>query len=145
MISTSNTEKAKELIKKAKKPVILQAQNDEFNRKMLEYGKFDTLLSPEKGKRGRTLRQIDSGFNHVLARIATKNKIALGIDAEELRKLPKEEKALRIERVIQNIKLCRKAKTKLKLLNFKDKRDALALLTSLGASSQQAKQAVTQT
>ncbi len=142
MISTSNTEKAKELIKRAKKPVIVKAQNDEFNRKMLEYGKFDILLSPEAGKRQRTLRQIDSGFNHILAKIAAKNKIAIGIDLEELRKLPKDEKALRLERIIQNIKLCRKTKTPLKLLNVRDKRDAFSLLASLGASSQQAKQAI---
>lgn len=142
MISTPNIEQAKSLIKSSReKPVIVQSQNDNFNRKIVEYGRFDILLGVEKGNKQRSLRQIDSGFNHVLAKIASKNKVALGIDAEELRSLPLEEKAVRMERIIQNIKICRKAKVKIKLLNFKDERDASSLLISLGASSQQIKEA----
>jgi len=143
MISTLNIEQAKNQIKKSKeKPIIVRAQNDEFNRKMLEYGKFDIILNIEAGNRQRTLRNIDSGFNHVLAHIATKNKIAIGIDMEELSKLEKQEQALRFERIIQNIEICRKAKTKIRLLNYKDKKDAFAFLISLGASTQQAKEAL---
>lgn len=143
MISTSNIEQAKNLIKKAtEKPLIVKAQNDEFNRKILEYGKFDIILNIEAGNRGRSLRNIDSGFNHVLANIATKNKIAIGINMQELIGLEKHEQALRFERIIQNIEICRKAKTKIRLLNYKDKKDAFAFLTSLGASTQQAKEAL---
>ena len=143
MISTSNIEQAKNQIKKSKeKPLIILAQNDEFNRKLLEYGKFDILLSPESGQRARTLRNIDSGLNHVLAHIAAKNKIAIGIDMEELNKLPKKEQALRLERIIQNIKICRKAKVKIALLNWKDRKDAFSFLISLGASTQQAREAI---
>ena len=145
MISTPNIEQVKSLIKKEKqekvKPVIIRAQNDDFNRKILECGHFDILLGIESGKKQRSLRQIDSGFNHVLAKIASKNKVSLGIDMEELRSLPKEEKARRIERIIQNIILCRKSKVKIKLLNIRDEKDAFAFLSSLGASSQQAKEA----
>src|SRR3989304_5539869 len=114
MINATNIEQAKGLIKSSKeKPIIVQAQNDDFNRKILEYGKFDILLSPEAGKRKRTLRNIDSGFNHILARIAAKNKVAVGIDIDEIARLTKEEKAKRLERIIQNIKTCRKAKTRI--------------------------------
>lgn len=143
MISTTNIEQAKNLIKISKeKPIIVLAQNDDFNRKILEYGKFDILLGIESGKRGRTLRNIDSGFNHVLAKIAFKNKVALGIDMHELSQLEKKEKAERLERIMQNIKLCRKSKTKIILLNYKDKKDAFSFLTSLGASTKQAKEAL---
>ena len=143
MISTSNLEQAKNLIKKSKeKPLIVEAQNDDFNRKILEYGHFDTILGIERGDRKRTLRNIDSGFNEVLAHIASKNRVALGIDLEELNKLQKKEQALRLERIIQNIKLCRKAKVKIKLMNIKDKKEAFAFMTSLGASTQQAKEAL---
>lgn len=142
MIDTTNIEQAKNLIKKEEKPVIVLAQNDEFNRKILEYGKFNILLSIERGKRQRTLRTIDSGLNHVLAEIATKNKISIGIDMEELRNLEKEEKANKLEKIKQNIKICRKAKTRLALLNYKDKKDAFAFLISLGASTQQAQEAL---
>ena len=143
MINTTNIEEAKKLIKMSKeKPVVILAQNDEFNRKILEYGKFDILLSVERGNRRRTLRTIDSGLNHVLAEIATKNKISIGIDMEELRTLGKEEKANRLEKIRQNIKICRKAKTRLVLLGYKDSKDAFAFLISLGASTKQAKDAI---
>jgi RNase P/RNase MRP subunit p30 len=143
MISTSNIEQAKNLIKKSKeKPLVVEAQNDEFNRKILEYGHFDILLGVEKGNRKRTLRNIDSGFNEVLAHIATKNRVSLGIDLEEVSNLPRDQQALRLERIIQNIKLCRKSKVKIVLLNIKDKKDAFAFLISLGASTPQAKEAI---
>jgi len=143
MISTSNIEQAKNEIKKTKeKPIIVLAQDDEFNRKILEYGKFDILLSPERGKRKDSLKQIDSGLNHVLARIATKNKIAIGIDISGISKLEKKEKAKILEKIVQNIKICRKAKTKLKLINYKDRLGALSFLISIGASTQQAKEAL---
>jgi RNase P/RNase MRP subunit p30 len=143
MINTSNLEQAKILIKKAtEKPIIIRAQNDEFNRKMLEYGHFDIILGIEGGDRKRSLRNIDSGFNHVLANIAAKNKIAIGIDMQELSGLPIAEKARRLERIIQNIQICRKAEARIILLNYHNKRDALALLTSLGCSTQQAKEAL---
>lgn len=146
MISTTNIEQAKNLIKKEKqkgiKPIIVQAQNDEFNRKILEYGHFDILLSPEAGKRERNLRNIDSGFNEVLGKIATKNNIAIGIDMQELSSLSKEEKAKRLERIIQNIKIAKKTKTKIVLLNYKDRKDAIAFMISLGSSTKQAKQSL---
>ena len=143
MISTSDIEQTKKLIKSEKvKPIIVRAQNDNFNRKILEYGKFDILVSVEAGKRQRTLRNIDSGFNHVLAKIAEKNKVAIGIDVYEIARLAKEEKAKRLERIIQNIKTCRKAKTKIKLLNYKDKKNAHSFLISLGASTKQAKESL---
>ncbi|MCU0642476.1 MAG: hypothetical protein MUF61_02770 [archaeon] len=143
MINTPNLEQAKVLIKRAEeKPVIVRAQNDEFNRKILEYGHFDIILGIEGGDRKRSLRNIDSGFNHVLADIAAKNRIAIGIDMQELVKLPAEEKARRLERLIQNIQLCRKAGARLILLNYKDRKDGFAFLTSLGCSTQQAKEAL---
>ena len=145
MINTNNIEQAKKLIKSSKeKSIIIKAQSLEFNRKILEYGKFHILLSIESSiEKKDKPKQLSSGLNHVLANIATKNNIAMGIDIREIRKLEKKEKAQRLARIKQNIKICRKAKTKIKLLNYKDKRDAIFLLISLGASTQQAKEAIT--
>ena len=146
MIDAGNAEEAKKLIKKAvekgEKPIIVFAKDNEFNRKILEYGKFDILLSVEAGDRKDRLKQLDSGFNHVLGAIATKNKVALGIDIAGISKLDKKNKAIHLGRIMQNIRLCRKTKTKIKVLNFKDKKDVLSLLISLGASSQQAREAL---
>ena len=138
MITEKNPEKAKRLIAKETKPIIVEGGDDTFNRKMIEYGRFDILLSPEKGQRKNSLRQQDSGLNHFLAKLAAKNRISIGINIEEIRKLPKKEKAERLAKIRQNIKICRKAKTKLTVLGNKG---SASLLLSLGASSQQVKEA----
>ena len=146
MINTPNLEQAKRIIKKAiennEKPIIVKAQNDEFNRKILEYGKFNIILRLEENKEKNKLKQLNSGLNHVLAKIAEKNKIAIGIELNEIRALKDEEKSAIISKIIQNIKICRKAKAKIKLLNYKDKYNAFSLLISLGASTAQAKEAI---
>ncbi|MFH1290047.1 MAG: hypothetical protein ABIH92_01425 [Nanoarchaeota archaeon] len=149
MINTSNLQKAKNEIKTAKHPIIIQSQDLEFNRKMLEYGKFDILLSPEltggwAGKFPRDkLKQLSSGLNHIMAKIAAKNGVAIGIDLQAIRSISnKKQKAQTIARIIQNIKTCRKAECGLVLLNYKDKKDAFEFLISLGASTKQAKEAL---
>ncbi len=145
MINTPQ-EKAKKLIKEAIKkkeiPITIKAQNDEFNRKIIEYGKFDILLGLEESNKTDKLKQANSGLNHIMAKLAAKNKISIGINIEQLRKLNKERRAITLSRIIQNIKTCRKAKTKIKLLNYKDKNNAFYLLISWGASTQQAKEAI---
>lgn len=144
MISTNNLEQAKKEIKNAKKKlIIVKAQSLEFNRKILEHGNFNILASIEfSAKQKPHQKALDSGLNHVLAKIAAKNNISIGIYLKELRSLSKEQKALALAKIRQNIKICRKAKAKISLLNVKDKKDALSFLLSLGASTQQANQAI---
>lgn len=143
LISTKNLEEARrkilELNKKGEQPIIVEAQNLEFNRKILEYGKFHILLSPEFSSDTNKphLKKINSGINHILAKIASKNKIAIGIDLKKIRSLEKKEKALALMKLMEILKVCRKAKCSLTLLNFKDKKDASAFLLSLGASTEQ--------
>lgn len=143
IISEQNIEKAKNEIKKAARPVIIQAQDENFNRKLLEYGNFDILLSPEKNTEKDRLKQMNSGLNHVLAKIAAKNKVAIGIDLEDIRHMEKKDKAIRLAKLRQNIQICRKAKAKIKLLDFNSKQDAKSFLLSLGASTSQAAEAIT--
>ncbi len=144
MINNPNIEQVKTLIKKSsEKPIIIKAQDESFNRKMIEYGKFDILLFPQENKRHKDKpRQLDSSLNHILAEIAEKNNISIGFDLKPLRNLEKKEKALTLARIKQDIKICRKAKAKISLINCKGKTSALNLLLSLGASTQQAKEAI---
>ncbi len=143
-ISTDNLEEAKKLIKKKNRPIIIEAQTDLFNRKILEYGKFDILTNIElQPNRKDKPKHLDSGLNHVLAKIASKNKISIGIDLNKLRNLDKKDKAKTLARIKQNIKVCRKAKTHLKILNYQDKKDAFSFLLTLGSSTAQAKKAIT--
>ena len=143
MIDTNDIEKAKKLIKSADdKPIIVIAKDDDFNRKILEYGKFNVLLNIEKYKSKDSLRQVDSGFNHVLSAIAAKNKISIGIDMNDIYPLNKKEKAERLARIMQNFKIFRKNNNNIKLYNFKDKKNAFSFLLSLGASTEQASKAI---
>ena len=141
MINTSNIEEAKRMLKKEQKPRIVLSQNDEFNRKMLESGNFEILLSPEAGNRKNKIRQTDSGLNHVLAKIASKNKIAIGINLEEIKNLESKAKAERLAKIKQNIKICRKSGTQI-AVKTKSIFQAKDILGSLGASTQQIHQAI---
>ncbi len=148
IISEKNLEKAKNIIRNLnEKPVVVLAQNLEYNRKMLEWGKFDVLLdlefSSDIGK--DKLKQVNSGFNHVLAKIAAKNRIAIGISLDSVRDLENKKKAIVLEKLIQNIKFCRKAGTKIILFNYKDDKDAIAFLLSLGSDTKQAKESLNKT
>lgn len=146
MINTTNIEQAKKQIRlageKKEKPIIVQAQDYDFNRAIIEYGKFDVLLSPEAKAGKDTLKKINSGLDYILAETAAKKGISIGIDMRELASLDKQAKARKLTKLIQNIKLCKKAKAKLALLNYKDKTDAIYFLLSLGASTSQAKEAL---
>ncbi len=137
IINTDNIEKAKQLIKTAQAPIIVQAKNEEFNRKIMEYGKFDIILSLEKENLKNKIRQTNSGLNHVLAKIASKNNISIGFDLEEIKKMEIKQKAEILSKIKQNIKICKKYKTKLavKTGSLHNARD---FLIGLGASSKQA-------
>ena len=81
-----------------------------------------------------------SNFNDVLARLAAKNKVAIGINLERIKSLEKREKAQALSAIKQNIKILRKANTQIAISNNK----ARFLLLSLGASTKQAHEAQTQ-
>jgi len=143
IINTPDLEKAKTLIRKTtSKPIIVKAQTDSFNRKILEYGRFQTLLlTPIHGS--DKSKSLDSGLNHIMAKIAVKNKIAaIAIDLKEISSLSPKQKAQTLARIKQNLKICRKAKCSLIAINSKSTVSTSSLLTTLGASSQQAKEAI---
>ena len=146
VINTSNLNQARKEIqefKKSKHPIIIQAQDDEFNRKILENKDTDILISPEIHQRKDRLKQRDSGLNEVLCKLATKNNIKIAIDLKQIQKLPKQDKAIALARIMQNIKLCKRTKTKIIIFpkeKFK-KQDISSLFLTLKASTQQAKEA----
>jgi RNase P/RNase MRP subunit p30 len=144
IINEVSLEKAKMKVLACKeRPLIVVAKDDKFNRGMIDFGRFDVLLSVEKGFRRGNLRQIDSGANHVLAKIATKKGIAFGIDFRELRELNEVEKIKSVSKMIQNFRVYRKAKSKVRVFCEKwQKKDVFCFLLSLGVSTKQAKEAI---
>jgi ribonuclease P/MRP protein subunit RPP1 len=131
------------------KIIAIVGESDAFNRRAIETLKIDYLISPEKGDKKNTLKQRDSGLNHVLAKEAARKNISIVVDMGEVCKLGGREKALRLERVIQNIKICRKANCKIKIANLstdkkniKDEKGRISFGVSLGMSSVQSSKAV---
>ena len=62
--------------KKEKKVIAILGRDDEFNRRVIETCKIDYLVSPERGHVRDTLKQRDSGLNHVVAKEAVKKNIS---------------------------------------------------------------------
>jgi|GEM_PF-518101 hypothetical protein len=100
--------------------------DDAFNRRVIESLKIDYLVSPEANAKFDNLKQRDSGLNHVVAKIAAEKGIKIVIDMREISRLEEthnsvpsklgtkvpfssgKEKALRLSKVMQNVRVCRK-------------------------------------
>ena len=140
------TRKIIDSLRKQKPIIAIQGYDNTFNRRVLETMKINYLISPEKILKKDNLKQRDSGINHVTAKIAQKNNISLIIDINEIKKFKPKEKSINLSRIIQNIKICRKAKSQIKIASLAknkteliSKRDRQAFLFTLGASSEQVK------
>jgi RNase P/RNase MRP subunit p30 len=135
----------------AERPIIFSSNNDELNRKVLEKLRIDILLINLE-KRKDFQKQRNSGFNQILAKIAKKNNITIGINFDELIDAPErsnfgyaeassfrghpcgkrhKNKSEILARIQQNIMLCNKNKLKMKFIAEKHNRNIYDL-KSLG-------------
>jgi len=143
LIQSSESEARKIIasLKDKSQKKIIALIGGEDNRRAVETLKINYLVSPEKGNKKDTLKQRDSGLNHVVAKEAAKRNIPIVIDFDEIKSLKGKAKALRLEKIIQNIKICRRAKCQIKIWDLSNNTDDIALKafgTSLGMSSVQA-------
>jgi len=129
-----------------KKIIALEGKDDAFNRRALETLKINYLVSPEANTANDTLKQRDSGLNHVTAKIASKKGITILINFSEISSLSGKLSSLRLAKIIQNIKIARKANLKIKIASFAankkntaDEKSRTAFGVSLGMSSIQGK------
>lgn len=112
--------------------IVFSSEDDELNRQVLEKAKIDLLLLPLLQRRDFS-KQRNSGFNMVLANIAKKNKIEIGIDLDELNSESKKIKSEILARIIQNIALCKKKKIQMRFI-LKNRKIDNYLVKSLGSS-----------
>ena len=113
--------KARDLIRKNKgKKIVFSSDDDELNRKILEKEKINVLLLNLKEKKDRQ-KQRESGLDHVMAKLAKKNNVAIGVDFNEILESNGKMKAEILARVRQNIKICNKNKLKMVFLGFQEK------------------------
>lgn len=116
-VNETTFEKARKKISEGDgKDIIFSSSDDELNRKILEKLKIGILLINLSGRKDFQ-KQRDSGFNHVMAKIAKKNQVVIGINLDEIITSGKNEKAKIFGRVMQNIRICSKNKLKMKFIS----------------------------
>ena len=113
--------KARDLIRKNRgKKIIFSSDDDELDRKILEKEKIDILLLNQRVRKDRQ-KQRESGFDHVMAKLAKKNGVAIGINFDEIINSHGKNKADILARIRQNVKICNKEKLKMVFLKKNDK------------------------
>lgn len=131
IIREENFEKArKEIAKNRGKKIIFSSNDDELNRKVFEKENIDILLLNQSQRKDK-LKQRDSGLNQVMAKIAKKKNIIIGINFDEIVLSSGMQKARILNRISQNIKICNKEKLRMKFISEKYERN-LHDLRSLG-------------
>ena len=112
IINETSFEKARKKIQENKENIIVfSSNNDELNRKILEKEKINILLI-NLGWRKDFQKQRNSGFNQVLAKLAKKNNVIIGINFDEIVESDFTGKSKILARIMQNIMLCRKYSVK---------------------------------
>ena len=120
IINEKTFEKTKKAIDKNKNKTIIFTSindNDELNKKVLEKLPINILLLNQKNKKDFS-KQRNSGLNQVLAKIAKKNNIQIGINLDEIIESNKKEKQTILARTKQNIKPCNKYKIQMKFISI---------------------------
>jgi len=121
IIKENTFEKARKSIRESKdKTITFSSNNDELNRKILEKEKINILLI-NLAQRKDYQKQRDSGFNQVLAKLAKKKNITIGINFDEI--IESKDKHKILARIQQNITLCNKNKLKMKFIQQKHSRN----------------------
>ena len=139
--------------RKFKGVVGILGRGGDFNRRVIESLKIDYLVSPELGDtsldskhrtgQGRdSLKQRDSGLNHVVAKIAKERGIKIVFDFDSVAGMKGKSKALRLARIMQNVKICRKAGCKIRIWGSVDEKALRSFGIGLGMSSVEVKEAV---
>lgn len=151
LLSTSENEARRiiDSLKGSKKVIALIGKDDSFNRRAIETLRIKYLVSPEAECLKDTLKQRDSGLNHVVAKEAVRKGIEIVFDLSRLKKVFGKEKSAVLSSMIQNVKICRKAKCLIKIASFGkdssevvDEKSRRAFGVSLGMSSVQAAESV---
>lgn len=138
MITTKNINEVRKEIQKLvkeRKKVIVEAGDDDFNRKIFEMKNVDIVVCLEFDRKDK-LKQKNSGMNEVIAKLARENDIIVGIDIDKIKKLDLLEKGKVLARIKQNINLCKRTGAGIVLLNTSP-REAMSFIISLGGSTHQ--------
>jgi len=115
-----------------------------LNRKSVETPEVDILLHPEFERR-------DSGFNHIMAKLAKENNVAIEVNFREILLSSKNTRSHIIHNISENVKLCKKFHVPIIIcsgavshLQMKDPKVLISMGTLLGLELKEAKISVSE-
>lgn len=132
ILNEKNFNRLREEVKRnLDKEIIFSSSDDELNRKVVEKLEVSGLLISLGGRKDY-MKQRNSGFNQVMAKILKKKGIFVCFDFDEL--INSKEKSRVLARLKQNIFLCNKYDVVLKFVGVEglDIKDLKSLLLVLG-------------
>ncbi|RMD66444.1 hypothetical protein D6817_04120 [Candidatus Pacearchaeota archaeon] len=150
IIEATDAEEAKRLIRKNKgKSIFVKAGGFEFNRKLIEFGGLagiifsaESLVRAQREEAVNLKREPLVNFDRVMARFAREKNVLIVVDLRGFFSREKVKCARNLAGLAQLAKICAKERAELRLVNYKSKRNAQALLHVLSCPTDLAKRAV---
>lgn len=125
--------------------LLVRGTNLNLNRKAAQTKEVDILTHPEYNRK-------DSGLNHVMAKLATKNKVAIEINFREILLSSKNTRSHIMHHIQKNVKLCKKYKTSIIISSgavshwqMKDPKVLMSMGCLLGLKLNESKKALSET
>ena len=129
------------------KGVFVAIKSSMSNREIIEKPYANLIFSLEEYGRKDFMHQRGSGLDHILAKLAHDNKVAIGFSVNSM--LNSENKHIILGRMMQNIRLCRKYRVKTIIASFAVKPyqmrspyDIISLFAILGMPQEEVKQSL---
>jgi len=125
--------------------LLVRGTNLNLNRKAVQTREVDILTHPEYNRK-------DSGLNHVMAKLAAKNQVAVEINFREILLSSKNTRSRIMRHIQNNVKLCKKYKTPIIISSgavshwqMKDPKVLISMGCLLGLKLNEAKDALSKT
>jgi ribonuclease P/MRP protein subunit RPP1 len=125
--------------------LLVQGSDTDLNRKAVQTKEVDILTHPEFNRR-------DSGFNHIMAKLASANNVAIEINFREILLSSKNTRSQILHNISQNVELCKKFKVPIIICSgaishwqLKDPKILLSMSCLLGLDLDEAKKALSET
>jgi len=125
--------------------LLVRGMNLNLNRKAVQTKEVDVLTHPEYNRK-------DSGLNHVMAKLAAKNQVAVEINFREILLSSKSTRSHIMHHIQKNVKLCKKYKTPIIISSgavshwqMKDPKVLMSMGCLLGLKLNEAKDALSKT
>lgn len=106
-------------IKLKNKNTFVAVKSSNNDREVIEKSKADMIFYFEDSVKRDFIHQRASGLNHILCKLAKENNVTVGFSLSSI--LNSDNKNVVLGRMRQNIKICKKAKTKMAVASFAQK------------------------